>query len=84
MIKSQEYRLGLLRGIYLKHVRSHGKELIISVKSRTELQAYTYLAKRGFISLEIEETNPSFFKIQALPLGVEYIENLEVKEGVTV
>ncbi|GEN36502.1 hypothetical protein [Aneurinibacillus danicus] len=83
MIKSQEYRLGVLRGIYLKHVRSQGKEVIINIKSRTELQAYTYLAKRGFISLNIEETNPSLFKIQILQLGVEYIENLEVKDGAT-
>ncbi|MCP1357379.1 hypothetical protein [Aneurinibacillus migulanus] len=46
--------------------------------------AYTYLAKRGFISLEQEDAASLRFSVSLLQAGVDYIESLEIKQGATV
>ncbi|MMZ55283.1 hypothetical protein SAMN04487909_11315 [Aneurinibacillus migulanus] len=84
VVTSREYRLGVLRGIYVRHLRSRGNTISIYIKTRTELLAYTYLAKRGFISLEQEDAASLRFSVSLLQAGVDYIESLEIKQGATV
>ncbi|NMF00186.1 hypothetical protein [Aneurinibacillus aneurinilyticus] len=84
MVTSREYRLGVLRGIYVRHLRSRSKTMSILIKTRTELLAYTYLAKRGFISMEQEDATSSRFNVSLLHAGIDYIESMEVKQGITV
>jgi hypothetical protein len=74
-VKTQDYRLGILKKVYARHVRNGGNSEIVIIRTRMELLAYKYLAKRGFISFE--EVRPGIFMVLVLQPGIEYIRNIQ-------
>ncbi|MED0678243.1 hypothetical protein P4S83_17530 [Aneurinibacillus thermoaerophilus] len=73
--KTQEYRFGLLKEIYSRHIQNGGNSETVEISMRTERLAYRYLAKRGFISCA--ERKDGLFKVFLLPEGINYIKNAE-------
>jgi hypothetical protein len=86
MIKTQDYRLGILKGIYINCMKNLKYSMVVTVKTRMEALAYRHLQKRGFIKLERELSdelglNELRLKIILLQSGIDYIHNLENKSG---
>ncbi|MED0668698.1 hypothetical protein P4S95_00480 [Aneurinibacillus aneurinilyticus] len=81
MIKTQDYRLGILKDIYIDHIKNPDRSILVSIKTRKEALAYRYLQRRGFINLKLESSDELQLKIILLQSGVDYIRNLEKELG---
>lgn len=81
MIKTQDYRLGILKDIYINYIKNPDRSIVVSIKIRKEALAYRYLQRRGFINLKLESSDELQLKIVLLQSGIDYIRNLEKELG---
>ncbi|GED15961.1 hypothetical protein AM501_13120 [Aneurinibacillus migulanus] len=81
MIKTQDYRLGILKDIYINYIKNPDRSIVVSIKTRKEALAYRYLQRRGFINLKLESSDELQLKIVLSQSGIDYIRNLEKELG---